>query len=117
MLDRYDSVEFDGVEMMASSGGLSCPDSDARISYYQISGFPTLKFNGGNTIFGYYTQAGIQLKEDQRVVDVVRDIAGKLKGDDNITWFSVSAENFESIHNHSAFAHITWDRAAGSPAS
>jgi hypothetical protein len=57
MLDRYDSVEFDCVEMMASSGGLSCPDSDARISYYQISGFPTLKFNGGNTIVGAGTDA------------------------------------------------------------
>ncbi|MBW2166930.1 MAG: GTP cyclohydrolase I FolE2, partial [Deltaproteobacteria bacterium] len=34
------------------------------------------------------------------------DIAIKLKEDENITWFSVSAENFESIHNHSAYAHI-----------
>lgn len=41
------------------------------------------------------------------VEDVVRDIAAKLKQDDNITWFSVSAENFESIHNHSAYALIT----------
>ena len=41
------------------------------------------------------------------VEDVVRDIAEKLNRDDNITWFSVSAENFESIHNHSAYAHIT----------
>ena len=41
------------------------------------------------------------------VEDVVRDIAKKLKEDDNITWFSVSAENFESIHNHSAYASIT----------
>jgi len=41
------------------------------------------------------------------VEDVVRDISTKLKGDSNITWFSVSAENFESIHNHSAFAHVT----------
>jgi len=41
------------------------------------------------------------------VEDVVRDIAIKLKADMNITWFSVSAENFESIHNHSAYAHIT----------
>lgn len=40
------------------------------------------------------------------VEDIVRDIAEKLKSDDNITWFSVSAENFESIHNHSAYAHI-----------
>ena len=40
------------------------------------------------------------------VEDVVRDIAARLLDDDNITWFSVSAENFESIHNHSAYAHI-----------
>ncbi len=40
------------------------------------------------------------------VEDIVRDIAIKLKADDNITWFSVSAENFESIHNHSAYAYI-----------
>jgi GTP cyclohydrolase I len=41
------------------------------------------------------------------VEDIVRDVAKKLRADDNITWFSVSAENFESIHNHSAFASIT----------
>jgi len=41
------------------------------------------------------------------VEDIVRDVAKKLNADDNITWFSVSAENFESIHNHSAYASIT----------
>lgn len=41
------------------------------------------------------------------VEDVVRDIAQDLQKDENIIWFSVSAENFESIHNHSAFAKIT----------
>jgi GTP cyclohydrolase I len=46
------------------------------------------------------------------VEDIVRDIAIRLKADDNITWFSVSAENFESIHNHSAYAHITSERTA-----
>lgn len=30
---------------------------------------------GGNTVFGYYTQAGIQLQEDKRVIDVIQDIA------------------------------------------
>jgi GTP cyclohydrolase I len=40
------------------------------------------------------------------VEDVVRDVAQILNRDDNITWFSVSAENFESIHNHSAYAYI-----------
>ena len=40
------------------------------------------------------------------VEDVVRDVAKILIKDNNITWFSVSAENFESIHNHSAYAYI-----------
>jgi len=44
------------------------------------------------------------------VEDVVRDIAKRLIEDENITWFSVSAENFESIHNHSAYAHIESSR-------
>lgn len=40
------------------------------------------------------------------VEDIVRDVAKALMDDKNITWFSVSAENFESIHNHSAYAYI-----------
>jgi GTP cyclohydrolase IB len=40
------------------------------------------------------------------VEDIARDVAKELMDDDNITWFSVSAENFESIHNHSAYAYI-----------
>lgn len=48
------------------------------------------------------------------VEDVVREIAVKLKADPNITWFSVEAENFESIHNHNAYAYIEWG-ADGSP--
>ncbi|MBK7476814.1 MAG: ABC-F family ATP-binding cassette domain-containing protein [Haliscomenobacter sp.] len=30
---------------------------------------------GGNTVFGYYTQDGIHLAEDKRVIDVIQDIA------------------------------------------
>ncbi len=44
------------------------------------------------------------------VEDIVRDIAVKLKADKNITWYSVSVENFESIHNHSAYAYICSDQ-------
>ncbi len=44
------------------------------------------------------------------VEDLVRDVAKSLIEDDNITWFSVSAENFESIHNHSAYAYIEKNR-------
>jgi len=40
------------------------------------------------------------------VEDIVREIALKLSKDDNITWFTVEAENFESIHNHSAYAFV-----------
>lgn len=40
------------------------------------------------------------------VEDIARDVAKVLMEDENITWFSVSAENFESIHNHSAYAYI-----------
>lgn len=40
------------------------------------------------------------------VEDVVREVAKKLNSDPNITWFSVESENFESIHNHNAYAYI-----------
>jgi GTP cyclohydrolase I len=49
------------------------------------------------------------------VEDIVRDIAAALQQDDNITWFSVGAENFESIHNHSAYAHIASNHLVGEP--
>jgi GTP cyclohydrolase I len=41
------------------------------------------------------------------VEDLVRDVAGNLKADQRIHSFVVEAENFESIHNHSAFARIS----------
>jgi GTP cyclohydrolase I len=40
------------------------------------------------------------------VEDVVRDVAAALQSDPNVRTFSVEVENFESIHNHSAFARI-----------
>ncbi len=40
------------------------------------------------------------------VEDVVRNVAGGLNRIDNFTWYSVEAENFESIHNHSAYAYL-----------
>lgn len=40
------------------------------------------------------------------VEDLVRDIALRLKRETRITHWSVSSENFESIHNHSAYALI-----------
>ncbi|NTV54301.1 MAG: GTP cyclohydrolase I FolE2 [Syntrophaceae bacterium] len=40
------------------------------------------------------------------VEDVVRAVAVKLNRDSNFTWYSVEAENIESIHNHSAYAYV-----------
>ncbi len=40
------------------------------------------------------------------VEDVVRSIAEKINSINNFTWYSVEAENMESIHNHSAYACI-----------
>ena len=45
-------------------------------------------------------------KNPMFVEDVVREIAKRLKRDANITWFTVESENFESIHNHSAYAFV-----------
>jgi len=41
------------------------------------------------------------------VEDLVRDIALSLNKEDQIKSYSIDTENFESIHNHSAFARIT----------
>jgi len=40
------------------------------------------------------------------VEDMVRDVAARFNEDDRITAYTVESENFESIHNHSAYALI-----------
>jgi len=40
------------------------------------------------------------------VEDMVRDIAARLNDDERVMSYTVEAENFESIHNHSAYAQI-----------
>ena len=41
------------------------------------------------------------------VEDMVRDIASQLINDERILAYTVESENFESIHNHSAYARIS----------
>jgi GTP cyclohydrolase I len=41
------------------------------------------------------------------VEDIVRDIAARLNDDTRINAYTVESENFESIHNHSAYALIS----------
>jgi len=44
------------------------------------------------------------------VEDIIRDLAGALDREDRITWYSIQSENFESIHNHNAYALIERDK-------
>jgi GTP cyclohydrolase I len=48
------------------------------------------------------------------VEDMVRNATEKLMADERLTWFQVTAENQESIHNHTAFARFEWIRT-GTP--
>ena len=47
------------------------------------------------------------------VEDMVRDVAGVLNADPRIDAYIVESENFESIHNHSAYALIEKDKRVG----
>lgn len=40
------------------------------------------------------------------VEDMVRDVAARLNQEDRVSYYIVESENFESIHNHSAYALI-----------
>ncbi|HTD12158.1 MAG TPA: GTP cyclohydrolase FolE2 [Steroidobacteraceae bacterium] len=44
------------------------------------------------------------------VEDMVRDVATRLNADERVAAYVVEAENFESIHNHSAYALIEHDK-------
>lgn len=45
-------------------------------------------------------------KNAKFVEDIVRDLATALDEDPRIAWFHASAKNFESLHNHNAYAEI-----------
>jgi GTP cyclohydrolase I len=44
------------------------------------------------------------------VEDLVRDVAQRLDADERVVAYVLEAENFESIHNHSAYALIERDK-------
>ena len=47
------------------------------------------------------------------VEDLVRNLAAKSNDHPDITWYRIEAENFESIHNHNAYAMIEKDLTPG----
>jgi len=51
------------------------------------------------------------------VEDMVRDVAVRLNDDARISAYVVESENFESIHNHSAYAMIERDKDLDAPAA
>jgi GTP cyclohydrolase IB len=44
------------------------------------------------------------------VEDIIRDLALGLNNDDRVVQYSISSENFESIHSHNAYAEIERDK-------
>jgi len=44
------------------------------------------------------------------VEDIVRDLAKRLEDEPRVAWYEVNSENFESIHNHNAYAQIQRDK-------
>ena len=44
------------------------------------------------------------------VEDMVRDVALRLNADERVRGYTVESENFESIHNHSAYALVSRDK-------
>lgn len=47
------------------------------------------------------------------VEDIVRDLSLSLDAEQRISWYQVTSENFESIHNHNAYAFIEKDKRDG----
>jgi len=68
--DRYDRVEFGTIKYMATSGGISCPEADARIAYYGISGYPTAVFGGTDQVVG----AGVESADGSTYDPVVQSM-------------------------------------------
>lgn len=56
----------------------------------------------------YVTEAAFD--NPKFVEDIVRDLAVTLDGDDRIVQYTINSENFESIHNHNAYAQLSRDR-------
>ncbi len=56
MKSTYDATEFNAVRYYATSGGLGSAETDARISYYGVTGYPTVVFDGLLRVVGGSTE-------------------------------------------------------------
>ena len=70
---------------------------------------PVMKFKANNP--NDEKQVTEQAYDNPKFVeDIVRDLALKFDALDELTTYQVTSENFESIHNHNAFAFIERDK-------
>ena len=75
-----------------------------------------IEVKAGNRIYALLKRSDEKFVTEQAynnpmfVEDVVREVYGALHSDPNFTWFSVECENFESIHNHQAYAYTDFER-------
>ncbi len=56
----------------------------------------------------YVTEAAFD--NPKFVEDIVRDLALALNAEDRICWYQLNSTNYESIHNHNAYAFIERDK-------
>ncbi len=94
MKDRYDSVEFGTLKYMATSGGISCPDSDDRIDYYNLGGYPTAWFNGTETLRGAGSETATGSTYDPVVQAMLDDATPVMV---TITGFSVTFPAYVTV--------------------
>ena len=92
------SVELDSATTMTVEELVSAAESEASSELWGLLKRPDEK---------WVTERAYD--NPKFVEDLVRDVAGRLKQDSRILALTVEAENFESIHNHSAYARITLD--------
>jgi GTP cyclohydrolase I len=108
-----------------------CPCSKAISQYgaHNQRGLVTVQLRSGNTVWIEEVIALVEgsasaelysllKRQDEKAVteraydnpvfveDLVRNVVVKLNAHADITWFKVEAENYESIHNHNAYACI-----------
>lgn len=98
------SVDFD--ETFAVDELIDLAESEASCELYGLLKRPDEK---------YVTERAYD--NPKFVEDVVRDIAGRLELDPRVRAYRVESENFESIHNHSAYALIERNKTPKESAS
>ena len=91
---------------------LEIADVDKAVDFGIAKIFRLIESQGSSKVFP------ILKREDEKFVtesayqnakfveDILRDVVGVLRGVENISAFEVECENFESIHNHNAYAYL-----------